>query len=486
MASQGLGDSQEGGSLGNSSASRFSSRYEVQQQLGKRAGRRTLLARDIITQELVVIKLLSFGNDFEWDDLKLFEREAETLKALSHPAIPRYLDYFEIDSPNLKGFALVQTYIEAKSLEEQLKAGRTFNEADIKQLAKALLEILIYLHGRQPPVIHRDIKPSNILLTNRSGNSVGQVYLVDFGSVQTLAAREGGTITVVGTYGYMPPEQFGGRAVPASDLHSLGATLIYLVTGLHPADLPQRDLRIQFEQVVNLSPALSNWLKWMIEPSLDRRLASAVEALPALEQPPQRQPNSIYSTVVRKPAGSKIQLTKDADSLKIILPSKGFGLSVVGWTLFAAPWNLVMLIWIASSIAFGINPLAGLCLLGLWGIGISLTVRKILFPLFGQVWIRFNQQKMTVAYKLLGFKYKLRPAPRQHICKLVLTNRYSRLAKSFEVTPSQSYVLDEPRLIIWAGTKKYEFCRDKLVTDPELDWLAQELSNWLRLPIARE
>src|SRR4028119_166136 len=269
-------------------------RYEVQQQLGKRAGRRTLLARHLETQELVVVKLLSFGSDFEWEDLKLFEREAETLKALNHPFIPRYIDYFEIDSTNSKGFALVQTYIEAPSLEEQLKAGRTFSEAELKQLAKALLEILIYLHGRQPPVIHRDIKPSNILLSNRSGNNVGQVYLVDFGSVQTLAAREGGTITVVGTYGYMPQEQFGGRTVPASDLYSLGATLIALGTGTHPADLPQTDLRIQFEQVVNLSPALSSWLKRMIQPSLDRRLTSATEALQAIEQPQQRQQSSIY------------------------------------------------------------------------------------------------------------------------------------------------------------------------------------------------
>ena len=189
--------------------------YQVQQQLAKKPGRRTLLAHDLKTQELVVVKLLSFGSDFEWDALKLFEREVETLKTLSHTSIPRYLDYFELDSANGKGFALVQTYIAAKSLEEHLKAGRSFNQSEVKELAKALLEILTYLHGRQPPVIHRDIKPSNILLGERSGNNVGQVYLVDFGSVQTLAAREGGTMTVVGTYGYMPPEQFGDRTVPA-------------------------------------------------------------------------------------------------------------------------------------------------------------------------------------------------------------------------------------------------------------------------------
>jgi len=231
-------------SLMNALQEPFRDRYQIQQQLGKKAGRQTFLAIDNETQQPVVIKLLSFNKDFEWDDLKLFEREAETLKSLNHPAIPCYLDFFEVDLPHSKGVALVQSYIPAKSLEAQLKAGRRFSEPEVKQLAIALLEILSYLHSQQPPVIHRDIKPSNILLGERSGNFVGQVYLVDFGSVQTLAATEGGTITVVGTYGYMPPEQFGGRAVPASDLYSLGATLIYLTTGKHPAELPQINLKL--------------------------------------------------------------------------------------------------------------------------------------------------------------------------------------------------------------------------------------------------
>jgi serine/threonine protein kinase len=104
--------------------------YEVQQQLAKKSGCKTLLVRDL-EKELVVVKLLSFSSDFEWDDLKLFEREAETLKSITHPCIPRYLDYFEINPHNSKGFALVQTYIEAKSLEEHLSAELTFSEADV-------------------------------------------------------------------------------------------------------------------------------------------------------------------------------------------------------------------------------------------------------------------------------------------------------------------------------------------------------------------
>lgn len=257
-------------------------RYQILELLGKKAGRQTLLALDQYTQDKVVIKLLTFNSEFGWTDLKLFEREAETLQSLSHPLIPRYLDSFEFNLPEGQGFALVQTYIDGRPLGDYLKTGRTFSEAQVKQIAEALLSILVYLHERQPSVIHRDIKPSNILLTT-SNNSKSQVYLVDFGSVQTLASPQDGTITVVGTYGYMPPEQFGGRTTPSSDLYSLGATLIYLVTGKHPADLPQTNLRIKFEQAANISESFSNWLRWMTEPALEQRLASAKESLDALK-----------------------------------------------------------------------------------------------------------------------------------------------------------------------------------------------------------
>ncbi len=105
-----------------------------------------------------------------------------------------------------------------------------------------------YLHQLNPPVLHRDIKPSNLILGEDE-----QVYLVDFGAVQDSAVKEGGTFTVVGTYGYTAIEQFGGRAVTASDLYALGATLIHLLTGIAPADLPQKDLRIHFSDKVSIS-----------------------------------------------------------------------------------------------------------------------------------------------------------------------------------------------------------------------------------------
>jgi serine/threonine protein kinase len=466
-------------------------RYEVQQQLGKNAGRRTLLARDLKTNELVVVKLLSFGSDFEWEHLKLFEREAEILKAISLPAIPRYLNYFELDSPNGKGFALVQTYVEGKSLEEQLKEGRSFSEVEVKQIAKALLEILIYLHGRQPPVIHRDIKPSNILLTNRSGNSVGVVYLVDFGSVQTLAATEGGTITVVGTYGYMPPEQFGSRTVPASDLYSLGATLIALVTGTHPADLPQKDGRIQFEQAANLSPAFADWLRWMTQPSLDNRLTSAVEALQALEQPQQRV---IDPLVVRKPTGSKISLTKNADSIEILIPAKGLKSDSGLWfviallysfttpglllSIFNSPYPYYLPPWlqlITNLITILIIPS---------GISVFLIAISFLIHAFTRVRLRINQHKFFFTYEPrnpeinVNSVHKSVQGLRQAIAHLEYIKRPSTKGRRGK---------RKSQIIVWiGGTQTFTLGNYGRITEPELDWLAYELSDWLGMPIARE
>ncbi|MFK8184395.1 MAG: serine/threonine protein kinase [Phormidesmis sp.] len=254
----------------------LSDRYLIQALLGKQKGRRTFLAKDTTTQQQVVIKVILFSPDFTWQDLKLFEREAETLQAIGHPAIPEYLTSFEVDIAGGKGFALVQTYIDAKSLQAWVDGGRTFSEAELQAIAHALLGILSYLHHRHPPIIHRDIKPSNILLQASKDNDDFTIFLVDFGSVQT--ARTNGTMTVVGTYGYMPPEQFGGRTVPASDLYSLGATLIYLATGQHPADLTQDNMQIDFESTSNLSNAFTNWIRRLTYPDMARRIRTVETA----------------------------------------------------------------------------------------------------------------------------------------------------------------------------------------------------------------
>ncbi len=440
-------------------------RYEVQQQLGKQTGRQTLLARDLQTQELVAIKQLFLGSDFEWQDLKLFEREAETLKTLSHPAIPRYLDYLEIDEPESKGFALVQTYVEGKTLEEHLKAGRTFSEIEVKELAQSLLAILSYLHEQNLPVIHRDIKPSNILLHSRSGHSVGKVYLVDFGSVQNQAAKFGGTITVVGTYGYMSPEQFGGRSVPASDLYGLGATLIYLVTGLHPTELSQQDLKIQFaDRAAHLNPDLIDWLEWMTEPSLSKRLSSADEALRFLKKP---RPIDVTS-IALQPPNTEIKLRKNSEFMEIKIPPQGVGFGFIALLSATLSVNLTLFFYshYGSLDRMSIAPQLMMVLSGFFSAAVGVM---FLFSKFRKLRLRIDRQQISYTSHLVGLRWNhfIKPSPRQDISYLGI--------EKIEYEVSQ--------MIIQAGNQKYRLGTKQGLSESEIQWLATELSQWLGLKL---
>ncbi|AFY52688.1 serine/threonine protein kinase [Rivularia sp. PCC 7116] len=453
------------------------SRYSIREQLGKKPGRYTYLALDEATHDLVVVKLLKFDRDFEWDSLKLFEREAEILRNLSHPFIPQYLDYFEVDSAETKGFALVQSYIDAKSLEEQVKTGRTFNEAELKEIAEKLLNILIHLHQLKPAIVHRDIKPSNILLTNRSGNSVGEVYLVDFGSVQNITVVENTTLTVVGTYGYMSPEHFGGRAVPTSDLYSLGATLLYLATGIHPADFPQKDLQIQFEDKTQLSPHFTSWLKKVLEPSREKRFNSAEMALAALQKPEIISQN-IDNNLGIKPVDTKIHLHQNADNIEIIKPSRGWTFSsieklitntfstVIGLVCIMFLWHIPLIGWLISVMIAWLGVLNWI---------------DFIFEIFGTTQLVINQKVIFLSYQLFGIKYeKVRPSARKNIIKLEYTNSFIKEAK--KSNGKISYKEVSPTIIVWAGNKQYKLTG---ITQTEVEWLLKELSNSLKLPFQR-
>jgi serine/threonine protein kinase len=151
--------------------------YQVTRELGRNreAGRITYLATAQNLEQQVVIKEFRFAvADANWSGFKAYQREIEMLQQLEHPRIPRYLDSFETKV----GFCLVQEYKNAPSLVER----RSFNPEDIKQIAVSVLEILVYLQRRVPPIIHRDIKPENILVDKQLN-----AYLVDFGFARWIS-----------------------------------------------------------------------------------------------------------------------------------------------------------------------------------------------------------------------------------------------------------------------------------------------------------
>jgi serine/threonine-protein kinase len=162
-----------------------------------------------------------------------FKRESLLLTSLEHPSIPTIYDYF-YDEP-LARFYLVMKFISGGDLSSRLRnaPGARIDEKTVADWGMQVADVLQYLHSRPKPIIYRDLKPANLMI---DGNS-GRIMLIDFGIARWVKQEEKG-VTAVGTMGYAPPELFGGRVEPRSDVYSLGATMFHLLTGSDPQDNP--------------------------------------------------------------------------------------------------------------------------------------------------------------------------------------------------------------------------------------------------------
>jgi serine/threonine protein kinase len=245
-------------------------RYAIVRALGEGAQGATFEAVDKRDGRLVAIKRFSVKGAKSWKDVELAEREARVLATLDHPALPRHVEHFEENGC----LYLVMERIEGESLAALHQRGARLAQDDVLAFLEQASEVLDYLHTRSPPVIHRDIKPGNVIR-----RPDGTFAFVDFGSVRASLKPEGGS-TVVGTFGYMAPEQFQGRALPASDVYAVGATALSLLTGREPEDLPHRGLSIDVGAALGGSaePGLSALFARLLEPDPDQR-ASRIEPL---------------------------------------------------------------------------------------------------------------------------------------------------------------------------------------------------------------
>lgn len=258
-------------------------RYRLAQPLGQGGFGKTYLALDgdrLNTH--CVIKQFSpqvQGAKSLEKAIRLFNQEAVRLHDLGeHPQIPTLLAYFEQD-----GFLyLVQQFIEGQSLLQEMRQHGAFNERQIRDVLADVLPVLRFIHKHQ--VIHRDITPSNIL--RRQSND--RLVLIDFGVAKQLDEETVGEIgTRVGTEGYAPMEQFrGGKAFPASDLYSLGATCLHLITQTRPDNLydPLKGKWIWREYLseekgVAISDQLAHILDYLLKDLVSERYQSADEVM---------------------------------------------------------------------------------------------------------------------------------------------------------------------------------------------------------------
>lgn len=375
-------------------------KYKIVKLLGQGGAGTTYEAENLNNSLRVAIKVTSLRQSKDWKILELFEREAKILASLSHPAIPKYVDYFHFDTAEDRYFYLVRELIIGESLFDLVEKNGRITEEEVKEIAIQVLDILKYLHQQQPPIIHRDLKPQNLIKSQD-----GKLFLVDFGSVQEVYRQTlSGGSTFVGTLGYMPPEQLRGQTSFASDLYSLGATLLFLLTQQCPDDLPQQRMKINFRSQVKISDKLANWLDKLLEPIAEERFQSVEESLDAF-----------YSDhKFPKPANSQIVLKRTNNSLKIKIPysgvqgkrwsKKNFYVCLfliffnISWWVVTYIISLAMMsktYWVVG----GVVPLLSIIP---WMITLY-SFKPYILANFGQTYIEIDRQTFKFSNRLLGF-----------------------------------------------------------------------------------
>lgn len=371
-----------------------STRYVLKREIAAGAFAVTWRAEDRKTGSAVVVKLLSVRALPDWKGLELFQRETAVLKSLRHAGIPAYVDSFTTGKGAKTQLVLVQELVDGMSLQDKVNAGWRGTEEEIRALAGQLLETVRYIHSLRPPIIHRDINPRNVIMREDDA-----VFLVDFGGVQDalrVSASEGQT--VVGTPGYMPMEQFVGRATVRSDLYACATTILYLLTHKDPQDLPMVDMKIDISHL-DISPGLAAVLDSWLEPDETKRLLPVETAIRYLQGEAPERPAAVDGQVdLTPPRFSRIRAEKLGDVVTIVIPERGaagaasaMGGFSVFWLAFVAFWTFLT----ARLGAWGMSLFS----IPFWLAGFYL-VRRSLGSFFGMTVLRFDPAR--------GFSYARR------------------------------------------------------------------------------
>jgi serine/threonine protein kinase len=236
--------------------------YQVVQRLGRGGMGVVDLATGPEGEPVAMKRIVLAGSAREMDQARIrIRREAQALAALDHPNVVRLLDVV----PDDDGIVLVLPYLDGGTLADRVHQHGPLPPDEVERIAYALLGALAAAH--RAGIIHRDIKPANVLF-----DAHGTPHLADFGIAAMHDATVGLTRTgmMMGTPQFMAPEQARGeRATAASDVFSLGATLVYAATGAlpygraEPAVLVQRAAQGRVSQ---LPPSIPPRLRLLLEP----------------------------------------------------------------------------------------------------------------------------------------------------------------------------------------------------------------------------
>lgn len=267
-------------------------RYRVTCRLAEGTFGHTYLAKDMHLPDCpeCVIKQLKPQIDEKAMQMarRLFETEARVLYELgSHDQIPQLLAHFEQNGE----FFLAQEFVDGYPIAEEFSPDRPWPEVHVVCLLEEVLEVLAFVHSKR--VIHRDIKPGNLIRRNRDG----KIVLIDFGAVKEVTTRfltprpgETDYTVAIGTVGYIPKEQLGGRPRFSSDVYAVGMLGIQALTGIHPNELVEDDhtaeLHWRDRLLSPIHPDLADIIDRMVRYDFRDRHPHAEAALKALQTLP--------------------------------------------------------------------------------------------------------------------------------------------------------------------------------------------------------
>lgn len=251
-------------------------KYEILKEIGRGGMSVVYLAMDKHLNKQWAVKEIRRSAKGKDDEIVVNSllAEANLMKRLDHPALPRIVDIIETGQT----IYIVMDYIEGDSLDKNLDEYGVPSEENVIDWAKQICDALAYLHSQKPPIIYRDMKPANVMLKPE-----GNIKIIDFGIAREYKEQNLADTTVLGTKGYAPPEQYSGQTDARSDIYALGMTMHHLLTGVDPRRGEP------YASVRQYNPYLSEGIEIIIDkcvqPAAENRYQSCAELLYDLEHP---------------------------------------------------------------------------------------------------------------------------------------------------------------------------------------------------------
>ena len=259
-------------------------RYRVMNVLHQREDRVTTLydVVDVKDQDTPkVLKVLYTGNP---DTISRFDREADLLKNYRIEGLPTVGQggYFPIEFPNnpIPAYCLVMEKIPGLNLEQWLEQHGAIDERRAIDWLKQVTTILERLHSNN--FIHRDIKPSNIMYRD----SDNRIFLIDLGAVRLINQNiNEQTTTRIGSFPYMAPEQYKGKADFKSDFYALGRTFVHLLTNKNPSQIEQdtQEKSLWREESTPVSDQFATLIDSLLERKPDKRPKNTTDILKRIQ-----------------------------------------------------------------------------------------------------------------------------------------------------------------------------------------------------------